>query len=232
MVMAADSDHRKTARPGAGPLKRYNGGVDDDQVDDDKAKESARETQVRVVDRRWWARQDAEEPADEGGARKPSYVEDLERQVAEQGAQLQKYLAEHRRALDEFEQVKLRIRRDVSREVERGKRALLVELLEVVDNLDRALSAAQAGDTSQDAAANIARGVELVREQFLAKLAGFGVRRVDPLGRPFDAAEHEAITTTLVDAAQDGVIVAVVKPGYTIGDEILRPASVVVGRAQ
>jgi molecular chaperone GrpE len=224
MVMWADSERAR--------LKRYNCGVGDNQEDDAKAKESSRENQVRVVDRRWWARQDAEEPADEGGARKPSYVEDLERQVAEQGAQLQKYLAEHRLALHEFEQVKSRIRRDVSREVERGKRALLGELLEVVDNLDRALSAAQVTDTSQDAAANIARGVELVREQFLAKLAGFGVRRVDPLGQPFDATQHEAVTTTPVDAAQDGVIVAVVKPGYTIVDEILRPASVVVGRAQ
>jgi molecular chaperone GrpE len=201
-------------------------------VADNQAKEPSGEPQLRVVDRRWWARQDTEVPADDAGARKPSYVEDLERQVAEQAAQLQKYLAEHRRSLDEFEQVKSRIRRDVSREVERGRRAVLVELLEVVDNLDRALSAAHVSDTLQDAAANIVRGVELVREQFLAKLAAFGVARVDPLGQPFDATQHEAVTTTLVDAAQDGLVVAVLKQGYTIGDDILRPASVVVGRAQ
>jgi molecular chaperone GrpE len=195
-------------------------------------KEPAEPT-VRVVDRRWWARKENGEPAETGEARKPSYIEDLERQLAEQGAQLQAYAAEHRRALEEFEQVKGRIRRDVARDVERGKRALLVEMLEVVDNLDRAISSARDAAGSGGSADNLLRGVELVRDQFLAKLSGFGVTRVTALGRPFDAAHHEAVTTTpVVEAAQDGCVVAVVKEGYAIGDEILRPASVVVGRMQ
>ena len=126
---------------------------------------------IRVVDRRWWARQDGDEPADDRGARKPSYVEDLERQLAEQGAQLQAFSADHRRSLEEFEQVKTRLRRDVAREVERGKRAVLAELLEVVDNLDRAIAAARSGADAAEAIENLARGVELVRDQFLAKLA-------------------------------------------------------------
>ena len=202
---------------------------------DDRPKET--EPQVRVVDRRWWARKDGDEAAGEGGARKPSYVEDLERQVAEQGAQLQAFSTDHRRSLEEFEQVKTRLRRDVAREVERGKRAVLAELLEVVDNLDRAIAAARSGPvapvrpTRDDATENLTRGVELVRDQFLAKLAAFGVARVDARGQPFDATRHEAVTTTPVqDIAQDGVVVAVVKEGYAIGDEIPRPASVVVGQ--
>jgi molecular chaperone GrpE len=189
------------------------------------------EPSIRVVDRRWWARQDSDEPADDRGARKPSYVEDLERQIAEQGAQLQAFSADHRRSLEEFEQVKTRIRRDVAREVERGRRAVLVELLEVVDNLDRAIAAARSGADAADAIDNLARGVELVRDQFLAKLAAFGVTRVVAAGQPFDATRHEAVTTTPVaDAAQDGTVVAVMREGYAIGDEMLRPASVVVGR--
>jgi molecular chaperone GrpE len=188
---------------------------------------------VRVVDRRWWARKDAEDSADTSGARKPSYVEDLERQVAEQGAQLQAFSAEHRRSLDEFEQVKTRIRRDVAREVERGTRAILAELLEVVDNLDRAIAAARPGPGSSDVTERLARGVELVRDQVLAKLAAFGVTRVEAIGLPFDTARHEAVTTTPVhDAAQDGTVVAVTRQGYAIGGEMLRPASVVVGRLE
>jgi molecular chaperone GrpE len=197
-------------------------------VADDRPKEAE---PVRVVDRRWWARKEGDGAVDSGGARKPSYVEDLERQVAEQGAQLQAFSVEHRRSLDEFEQVKTRIRRDVLREVERGKRAVLAELLEVVDNLDRAIAAARPGLPSNDATESLARGVELVRDQFLAKLAAFGVRRVEAMGRPFDAALHEAVTTTPVhDPAQDGTVVAVTREGYAIGEEMLRPASVVVGR--
>ena len=186
---------------------------------------------MRVVDRRWWARQEADESADGGEARKPSYVEDLERQVADHAAQLQAVAADHRRALEEFEAVKTRIRRDVGREVERGKRAVLVELLEVLDNLDRAIGAARTSAESNDATDSLTRGVELVRDQFLSKLAGFGVTRVEAVGQPFDTARHEAVTTTPVDdSAQDGTVIAVMKEGYAIGDDVLRPATVVVGK--
>ena len=199
-------------------------------VDDHQPKEPA-DPPVRVVDRRWWARKEGDQPVDKGAARKPSYVEDLERQIAEQGAQLQTFATEHRRALDEFEQVKVRIRRDVAREVERGKRAVLLELLDVVDNLDRAIAAVHDGGASAAAPDSLLRGIELVRDQFLGKLASFGAARVTSLGEPFDAARHEAVTITPVaDAAHDGRVIAVVKEGYAIGDEILRPASVVVGR--
>ena len=201
------------------------------------------EPRMRVVDRRWWARKEAgaagtetREDLSDSGGRKPTYVEDLERQLADQQTRLQSYIAEHRKSLEEFEQARLRIRRDVTREVERGKRALLAELLEVVDNLDRAVAASHAGlaavGGSNEALESLARGVELVRDQFLAKLIGLGVRRIEALGRPFDAAWHEAVTTTPVDAAQDGAVVAVTREGYAIGDEVLRPASVVVGRAE
>ena len=196
----------------------------------DDQKEPA-EPHVRVVDRRWWARKDGEAAAADSRSSKPSYVEDLERQLADQGAQLQAFAADHRRALDEFEQAKTRLRRDVAKEVERGKRAVLVELLDVVDNLDRAVAAAHTSAGANEAAQTLMRGVELVRDQFLAKLSGFGVSRVPALGQPFDAARHEAATATPVqDRAQDGTIVFVVKEGYAIGDEILRPASVVVGK--
>jgi molecular chaperone GrpE len=189
-----------------------------------------KDPQVRVVDRRWWARGEST-PTDDEPSRKPTYVEELERQVADGAARVQAVMAEHRRALDEFEQVKQRIRRDVAREVERGRRAVLAELLDVIDNLDRALASARESDSAQ-ASATLVRGVEMVREQFLAKLSGFGVVRVPALGERFDAARHEAVTTAAVaDAAQDGTIVAVLKEGYAMGDELLRPASVVVGTA-
>lgn len=189
------------------------------------------EPALRVVDRRHWARPEGETPSGDAGGRKPSYVEDLERQVAEHGARVLAVAAEHRQALGEFEQAKVRIRRDVAREVERGKRAVLVELLDVLDNLDRALAAARPAPGTADAPETLTRGVELVRDQFLAKLAGFGVTRVDTLGQGFDATRHEAVTTTPVDdPAQDGAVVAVMKEGYAIGDDILRPAAVVVGK--
>ena len=87
------------------------------------------EPTVRVVDRRWWARDAAAEDADQARLRKPTYVEELEQRLADMQAQLQAVAAERRQSADEFEQAKARIRREVSRDVERGKRAIITELL-------------------------------------------------------------------------------------------------------
>ncbi len=194
-----------------------------------KPTDSGEEVPVRVVDRRWWARPEGQEATEDEGLRKPTYVEELERRLEDQAAQLQTVLTERRRSVDEFEQVKARIRREVTRDVDRAKRLVLAEFLDVVDNLDRALASAR-DETAATSA--LIKGVELVREQFLAKLASFGVTRIGALGEPFDAARHEAISTAPVDdPALDNHVVAVVKEGYTVGDDLLRPASVVVGRA-
>ena len=185
-------------------------------------------SEIRVIDKRWSARADSGDSsadATEHVALKPTYVEDLERRLADTTAQLQNALTERRRVVDDFEQARTRIRRDVAREVERGKRSVLIELLDVVDNLDRAIAAA-----GEESASPLLRGVQLVHDQFLAKLESFGVMRVPALGHPFDAVHHEAIATAPVDdASKDGIVLAVVKEGYTIGDELLRPASVIVG---
>ena len=104
---------------------------------------------------------------------------------------------------------------------------MLVSFLEVLDNLDRAIEAA--GDRDGDP---FVQGVSLVRQQFLQTLAGFGVERIDPLGQPFDPARHEAVSTVAAgESAPDGHVCGVIKPGYLIGEDVLRPAMVAVARA-
>jgi molecular chaperone GrpE len=188
---------------------------------------------VRVVDRRWWARGGEAVEAEPGDVRKPTYVEELVQRLAGLVEQLQAVTSEHRRALEEFEQVKVRVRREVAREVERGRRAVIVEMLEVLDNLDRALAAVHenAPGATVEANDNLVRGIELVRAQFLSKLEGFGIRRISALGEPFDASRHEAVSTVPVEPSRDGIVTAVAREGYLLGDELLRPASVVVGRS-
>lgn len=187
---------------------------------------------MRVVDRRWWAKPDAEsdtpDSTEDRRERKPTVVEELEQQLTRSNDQLQAVLTEHRRAAEEFEQVKLRLRRDTAREVERGRRTVLAEMLDVMDNLDRALAAARG--SGPDTTSTLLRGVELVREQFLGKLEGFGVQLLPALHSPFDPQVHEAVSMAPVaDPALHGVVIAVTAEGYIIDDELLRPASVVVG---
>jgi molecular chaperone GrpE len=189
------------------------------------------EIPVKVVDRRWWARgEDSESAAAERTSSKPTYVEELERKVAEKDEQVQMYLGKYRQAAQEFEDARARMRKEVAKDAERSRREIFVSLLDVVDNLDRALDAARRAGT--DAGDPLLQGVDLVRQQFLAKLDGFGIRRIDPGDEPFDPLLHEAVSAVpAADPSRDGRIVGVVRPGYKIGDEVLRPALVAVAKA-
>ncbi|HYN06505.1 MAG TPA: nucleotide exchange factor GrpE [Vicinamibacterales bacterium] len=178
---------------------------------------------LKVTDRRWWAREEGA-PAAEEPKLKPTYIEELEARLAAKDAELQQIISKYRGASDEFDQARARLRKEVSKDVERGRRSLIVSFLEVLDNLDRALESAtdRPGDP-------LVQGVSLVRQQFLSTLEGLGVKRIEPLGQPFDPSRHEAVATVAAsDLAQAGRIVGVVRPGYLIGDEVLRPAQVAV----
>ena len=187
---------------------------------------------VKVVDRRWWANQDqgaATEDRPASTPQKPTYVEELERQLAEKDRQLQEYIGKYRQAANEFDEARLRLRREIGKDIERGRREIISDLLEVLDNLDRALDAPSAGASPEA----LLQGVELVRRQFLAKLEGLGIRRIETEGQQFDPVLHEAISAVPVkDPADDGRIVGVVRHGYRINDDVLRPAAVAVAKAE
>jgi molecular chaperone GrpE len=191
---------------------------------------------VKVVDRRWWARGD--DTGETQAGQKPTFVEELERRAVTAEQQAQEYLSKYRQASQEFEDARARMRKELAKDAERNRRDVLVSLLEVVDNLDRAIDAAKktprpgSGQDARDSADPLLQGVEMVRQQFLAKLEGFGVKRIEALGVDFDPALHEAVTTVPADDdSVDGRVVGVIAPGYRIGDEILRPALVAVGKA-
>ena len=180
---------------------------------------------VRVVDKRWWARE--ETGGDEEGSTKPSYVEELERQLADKDELLKSYAAKYKEAAQEFEQTRDRVRREVTKDIEREKRNVLAAFLDVIDNLDRAIEAGQ----SHAVDSALLKGVELVRQQFLATLDGYGVTPIEASGEAFDPTSHDALSTVAVDdIALDNVVIDVVKVGYRVGDEVLRPVSVTVGK--
>ena len=187
------------------------------------------EIPVKVVDRRRWAHGE-EATVDPGPAQKPTYVEELELRAANAEKQAQEYIAKYRQASQEFEDARARMRKELAKDAERSRRDVLISLLEVVDNLDRAIDAAKkAGKSAGDP---LLQGVEMVQQQFLAKLEGFGVKRIETLGVDFDPLLHEAITSVPApDASADGRVLGVITHGYRIGDEVLRPALVAVGKA-
>jgi molecular chaperone GrpE len=181
-------------------------------------------SELKVTDRRWWAKAPNEsgEIEDEPETR-PSYVVELEQKLAAKDEEIQRLISQYKSASSEFDDARARLRKELSKDVERGRRSLIVSFLEVLDNLDRALEAA--ADKSDPFVA----GVSIVRQQFLTTLEGMGVKRIDPLGHPFDPALHEAVSSVPAQGdAAPNTVVGVVRPGYLIGDEVLRPAAVAV----
>ena len=185
---------------------------------------------VKVVDRRWWANtpDSASTAGTSAATPKPTYVEQLEQQLAEKDQLAQEYIGKYRQASTEFEEARLRLRREVTKDVERARREVLADILDVVDNLDRAADAAKAGQSVE----SLIEGIELVRRQFLSKLAGLGVTRIDAAAQPFDPSLHEAITTVPAGSPEEeGLVLGVVRHGYRIGADVLRPAAVAVGKS-
>jgi molecular chaperone GrpE len=126
-------------------------------------------------------------------------------------------------ALADLEAARARVDRDAARVKDELRAQLVAELLPVLDNLDRSIAAG--GDES------VVEGVRLVRAQLMGVLHKYGLERFDVLGEPFDPRAHDAMS--VVDTASpglDGVVIDQWEPGYRIGDKLLRPARVVVGR--
>jgi molecular chaperone GrpE len=99
---------------------------------------------------------------------------------------------------------------------------LLVDMLPVLDNLERALDAAEHHEEGK-----VLQGVRLTRDQFVALLAKAGVEEVPGVGLPFDPVIHEAVAVQPSDL-DEGLVSVVLERGYRQGDQVLRPARVVV----
>ena len=182
--------------------------------------------EMKVTDRRWWVRGESDAPP-EVPSLKPTMLEELEARLAEKDLEIQQLLTKYRGASDEFEQARARLRKEISKDVERGRRSVIVSFLEVLDNLDRALEVG-AGPGAE----SFVQGVALVRQQFISTLEGLGVTRVDPMNQPFDPAKHEAVSTVPAPSPDlDGRVIGVVRPGYVMGDDVLRAAQVAVARS-
>jgi molecular chaperone GrpE len=132
------------------------------------------------------------------------------------------------RAAAETENVRKRARRDVEAAQARGVARLVREILPSLDNLERALAAAEAEET--DAEHHLTKGIRLVQQELLGALTRVGIEPYSPQGEAFDPHLHEAVAQQPVEGAASGTIVQVYQPGYRYKEEVLRAAKVVVAQ--
>jgi molecular chaperone GrpE len=130
------------------------------------------------------------------------------------------------RAVAELDNVRKRARRDVGAAESRGIFKLARELLPALDNFERALAAAEAQPENRDH--HLTDGIRLVQSELLGSLSRVGIEPDSPKGERFDPHRHEAVAQQPVEGAEPGTIVEVYSAGYTYGEDVLRPAKVVV----
>jgi molecular chaperone GrpE len=127
----------------------------------------------------------------------------------------------------ELDATRARLERDLERKVELKFSELVSGLLECADDLDRAI---EHGATIKQAAP-VVQGVALARERFLGALVKAGLERLSPLGAPYDPNVAEAVGVAPVsDPDAHDTVVSIERAGYKLGERVIRPARVVVGR--
>src|SRR5215216_6573326 len=194
------------------------------------------ENELRVTDRRRIYLDD------EGGERanaeteqpslKPAYVEELEartkaaeRQLQEVQARFDQLRQQLQRETDETRQ---RLNRSADERAAADKAKFISTLLPVMDNLNRAIDAA---DLDRAPRESILDGIRSIANSFQSALANAGVEPIESVGEEFNPELHEAVDTEETDAEMDGRVIEEYSRGFRMGDRLLRPARVKVGRA-
>jgi molecular chaperone GrpE len=193
------------------------------------------EDEIRITDRRRRYLDDSEPAATDSEAQtpnlKPSYVEELEKRTkaAEQKTlDIQSRFEELKRKLQqETDETRQRLNRAADERTERSKAEFIASMLPVLDNLERAIEASD-NESSTD---QLVAGVKKTAESFANALSAAGVEPLVALGELFDPELHEAVETVPAETESDGKVVGVYTRGYRLGDRLLRPARVAVGRA-
>ena len=172
------------------------------------------------------------EAGSEGISNEEIEQELLEEEQVSETEQLQQQVADANDNVLRIQAEMQNMRRRAERDVENAHKFALdkfsADLLPVVDNLERALSAIDAEDESQKA---IAEGIELTLKSFLDVLVRFKIEAVDPAGEPFDANLHQAVSMVPNPDMEPNTVMDVFQKGYTLNGRLIRPAMVVVSSA-
>jgi molecular chaperone GrpE len=168
--------------------------------------------------------------------RNPHTIEDLDEESSSAQPEAQTARDEELKSLNdkylrlaaEFDNYKRLAQRDQRDQIRFGNEQLLRELLPVVDNLERAIKAAQGNTSASTSSDGLVKGVDLTLKQLQGVLGKFGVQSIPTTGQPFDPSGHQAVASVPSAQIPDKHIVEEFQRGYRLHDRILRPAMVTV----
>jgi len=196
----------------------------------DNTKNAQKSKGFVVNDRRFWLRDDLteEDIPDEPEIRRPSYIEDLESKLAQKEDTLREYIQAHKSSVADMDEVRGRLEREVERRIELKVVRMVAPFIEVMDNLNRLLLACQSGQTGKE----VEDGMQLVLKQLNDEMIKIGLERIETQDSRFDPKLMEALITSEVDSEQVDMVLEEVRPGFKLGEHLVRPAGVRVGVAK
>lgn len=124
------------------------------------------------------------------------------------------------RTLADFKNYRRRVERDANKAAEEGKRGMLLPLLDIMDDMEKALQWANRPDQP------LAKGMRIIHKKFLALLEAHGVESFESVGTPFDHNLHEAVAMVKQEGRDPGIVVDELRRGYLWNNELLRHAQV------
>jgi molecular chaperone GrpE len=147
--------------------------------------------------------------------------EDIEA-LREKAAKADEYFGRLQRLQAEFDNYRKRQDRERGEMRQWALKGLIEELIDVIDTFERALHEDHASEVPKP----YRKGIEMVQRSLKETLARYGLTRLDAVGEPFDPHFHEAVTQEVNDEYPEGVICGEIKPGYLLGERLLRPSLV------
>jgi molecular chaperone GrpE len=209
--MTLPQDDRSTERPPAGPVVGQGSSSSQAAGEDPNPAPPA---------------EDAPAQPEAGGTQ---VEQDIDALLADTQRERDEYLDLAKRTKADFENYRKRMTAEVAAATARGKAALVGELIHAIDNLERALAAAEIDpDADETPEEPLAQGILLTYRELCAALQRAGVDALDATGEKFDPNLHEALSTRAADGAESGTVVDVMQKGYRLGEQLIRPARVVV----
>jgi len=163
---------------------------------------------------------DTEDAAEEGGDSEQALEAALE--------QAQNAKDDLLRVQAEMQNLRRRTEQDIEKAHKYGQEKLSIELLAVMDNLERSQEATSNSD--DEAIKAIREGVDLTLQGFADCFSKFNIEVVDPLGEPFDPQLHQAMSLQENSESEPNTVIAVMQKGYTLHGRVIRPAMVMVSK--
>jgi len=190
---------------------------------------SEEKPELKINDRRHWASEDnGGTDGDEGaGAALPSYVEKIQKELEANDSKLKEYIGAYKEKMAENDQFRARLEKDVERRAEMKVAEFMRGVLPVLDNLRLARESAKSTKDIE----NVIEGIGLIQAGLTNLLSGLGMKELDCVGKDFNPAVAEAVCVEESgEKEKDGKVLEVLQSGYMMGDMLIRPAKVKVGK--